>query len=86
MTTKKIATKKVENMSLEDSMSELEYLVANLESGDLALDDALKQYERGIALVRESQIKLENAEQKIKILTQKNNQDVLEETSIERLK
>lgn len=81
-----MAAKKPENMSLEESMSELENLVGQLEHGDLALEDALKQYERGIALVRSGQNKLEAAEQKIKILSQTNDEFSLSETSLENLK
>ena len=34
----------------------------------MSLDDALKQFERGIKLVRQSQAKLEQAQQKVSIL------------------
>ncbi|MGS0729364.1 exodeoxyribonuclease VII small subunit, partial [Shewanella sp. 0m-11] len=47
--------KKPENLSFEDSLSELEKIVTDLEHGDIDLDDALKQFERGIKLVRNSQ-------------------------------
>ncbi|MBV7315345.1 exodeoxyribonuclease VII small subunit [Shewanella sp. NIFS-20-20] len=60
--------KKPENLSFEQSLTELEQIVAQLEQGDISLDDALKQFERGIALVRQSQNKLEQAQQKVSIL------------------
>lgn len=56
--------KKPENLSFEESLSELEKIVAELERGEVSLDDALKQFERGIALVRSSQTKLEQAQQR----------------------
>lgn len=37
-----MATKKPENMSFEAAIEELDGLVDQLENGDLALDDALK--------------------------------------------
>lgn len=60
--------KKSENLSFEQSISELEQIVEHLEQGDISLDDALKQFERGIKLVRQSQTKLEQAQQKVSIL------------------
>jgi exodeoxyribonuclease VII small subunit len=55
--------------TLEGSLEELEKLVTQLERGDGSLDDALKQFERGIQLTRECQTALKEAEQKVKILT-----------------
>lgn len=62
--------KKPENLTFEESLSELERIVSDLEQGDVSLDDALKQFERGIKLVRNSQGKLEQAQQKVAILMQ----------------
>lgn len=70
--------KKPENLTFEESLSELEQIVAALEQGDVSLDDALKQFERGINLVRNSQGKLEQAQQKVSILTQENDQPSLQ--------
>ncbi|AEA78036.1 Exodeoxyribonuclease VII small subunit [Vibrio cholerae LMA3984-4] len=47
-----MASKKPENMSFESTIEELEQLVEQLESGDLALDEALRKFERGISLAR----------------------------------
>ncbi|AZG74088.1 exodeoxyribonuclease VII small subunit [Shewanella livingstonensis] len=70
--------KKPENLSFEQSLTELETIVAHLEQGEVSLDDALKQFERGIKLVRQSQAKLEQAQQKVSILL---NEDDAELTS-----
>jgi exodeoxyribonuclease VII small subunit len=56
---------------LEKSLAELEKIVARLEAGDLTLDDSLKQFERGVALTRQCQTALRNAEQKVEILLRK---------------
>lgn len=53
---------------LEQNLDELGQLVERLETGDLSLDDALKQFERGIALTRQVQAALQAAEQKVQIL------------------
>lgn len=70
--------KKPENLSFEESIAELENIVTLLEQGDVSLDDALKQFERGIKLVRSSQHKLENAQQKVSILMQADDEAPLE--------
>ncbi len=54
----------------EKSMAALETIVNHLEKGDLTLDDALKEFEQGIALARECQAVLTAAEQKIQTLVQ----------------
>jgi exodeoxyribonuclease VII small subunit len=53
---------------LEKSLAELEALVAELESGDLPLDKAMKKFEDGIKLTRGCQAALKDAEQKVEIL------------------
>ncbi|QYK11925.1 exodeoxyribonuclease VII small subunit [Shewanella rhizosphaerae] len=70
--------KKPENLTFEESLTELENIVTSLEQGDVSLDDALKQFERGINLVRNSQGKLEQAQQKVSILTQEHDQPSLQ--------
>jgi exodeoxyribonuclease VII small subunit len=52
----------------EHSLDELEQLVQRMEHGDLSLDESLKTYERGIALYRNCQSALEQAELRVKLL------------------
>jgi exodeoxyribonuclease VII small subunit len=62
-------TRKELNLAkLEDTLVELEQLVARLEEGELPLDKALKEFERGIQITRQCQKVLKDAEQKIEIL------------------
>lgn len=72
-----MAPKKPENMSFEESLSELDTLVNQLENGDLDLEDALKKFERGIALARSSQVKLTEAEQRVEILLRDDDESEL---------
>lgn len=65
-------------VSFETAISELEHIVAQLESGDLELEQSLKLFERGIELTRLSQAKLQEAEQKVQILMEKNGQLALQ--------
>lgn len=57
----------------EQSMRELEALVERLQRGDLPLEEALKQFERGVALTRACQNALKAAEQKVEILMKSSN-------------
>lgn len=59
---------------LEKSLEELEALVARLESGDLPLEQALKEFEHGVKLTRQCQAALQEAEQKVEILLKKTAQ------------
>jgi exodeoxyribonuclease VII small subunit len=68
-----MARKKLENLSFEESLGELETIVQNLEQGDISLEDSMTLFERGLSLSQLSQNKLQDAEQKIQILLDKNN-------------
>lgn len=72
-----MATKKIENMSFEASLNELENIVNQLEQGDLELDNALSQFERGIGLARNGQQKLQGAQQKVDVLMNDNGNENL---------
>jgi len=52
----------------EKALQELESLVEQLESGDLSLDQALKQFKRGVALTRHCQGVLDQAQQTVQQL------------------
>ncbi len=68
-----MAKKKIENLSFEESLSELETIVQNLEQGELSLEESMGLFERGLNLSQLSQHKLQDAEQKIQILMDKND-------------
>lgn len=53
----------------EDGIAELERIGAQLESGDLPLEKALAAYESGIALVRQLNQRLAEAEARVQQLT-----------------
>jgi exodeoxyribonuclease VII small subunit len=55
--------------SFEDVLHELESLVDTLEKGDLSLEESLAAFERGVGLTRTCQKALDEAEQKVRILT-----------------
>jgi exodeoxyribonuclease VII small subunit len=68
-----MSKKQANPQQFEQMIAELETIVQQLEQGDLSLDDALAQFERGIALTRASQQQLQAAEQKVQILLQQPN-------------
>src|SRR3954471_16722412 len=55
--------------SFEDSLKELEKIVAELESGKLGLSDALARYEEGVKHLKGCQRLLQMAERKIELLS-----------------
>ncbi|SEA45654.1 exodeoxyribonuclease VII small subunit [Microbulbifer marinus] len=59
---------KKKSATFEEALEELEQLVERLEAGDLPLEEALADFERGVKLTRECQQKLASAEQKVKVL------------------
>jgi exodeoxyribonuclease VII small subunit len=70
--------KKKSTTSFEDSLAELEQLVSQLEQGDISLEESLKSFERGVTLTRACQKALQEAEQKVQILIEKNGTQTLE--------
>ncbi|WP_414718465.1 exodeoxyribonuclease VII small subunit [Thiothrix winogradskyi] len=50
-------------------MLALETLVQRMESGELSLEDSLKEFERGVLLTRQCQEALKAAEQRVKLLS-----------------
>src|SRR5262245_61123309 len=53
----------------EDSLAELESIVAELESGKLGLSDALGRYEQGVRHLKACQQLLQRAERRIELLS-----------------
>ena len=62
------------NFKFEESLAQLEELVEQMEDGELSLEEALKAFEKGIKLTRECQRALKQAEQKIHLLMEKNDE------------
>ncbi len=60
-----------QEMTFEAALSRLEEIVRLLDSGGAPLDDSLKLFEEGVGLVRFCGKKLDNAEQKLKLLVKK---------------
>ena len=71
-----------EDINFEAAMAELDKLVAQMEEGDLSLDDSLKAFERGVMLTRQCQQALSQAELRVQALTDANTlEDLTQEDS-----
>ena len=56
--------------NFEEAFSSLENIVEKMESGELSLDESLAAFEEAIKLVKFCNSELEQAEQKVRILTE----------------
>jgi exodeoxyribonuclease VII small subunit len=74
-----VPKKKTDKIDFESALKELETLVEQMEQGDISLEQSLENFERGIVLTRACQKALQEAEQKVQILTQKQGEDTVEE-------
>lgn len=54
--------------TFEAAMAELETIVRQMEAGELPLEQALEHYQRGAALLRQCQDKLDAAGQQVRML------------------
>ena len=66
-----------EALPLENAMQAISTLIDEMEHSELSLAQSLTHFERGITLVKHCQKILEQAEQKVQILLQKNSQATL---------
>jgi exodeoxyribonuclease VII small subunit len=66
---KKRAPEATEQPSFEQALARLEKIVQELEGGELTLEETLVRYEEGSRLATECARRLEEAEQRIKILS-----------------
>jgi exodeoxyribonuclease VII small subunit len=53
----------------EQSMQALETLVSQMETGEMTLEESLAAYERGVGLYRQCQTTLEQAELRVRVLS-----------------
>lgn len=66
--------RKKASLDFEQSLTDLQTLVERLENGELTLEDSLTAFEQGIRLTRDCQAALASAEQKVKILLERDGE------------
>ena len=57
-------------MNFSEKMDQLDIIMREMEQQDLPLEKALEEFERGITLVKECRKYLEEAKQKVTLLTE----------------
>jgi exodeoxyribonuclease VII small subunit len=66
---RKAATEVSPVADFEQSLDALEQLVEKMEHGEMSLEDSLAAYERGVGLYRRCQSALEQAELRVRLLS-----------------
>lgn len=69
-------------LKFEEAMQQLEEIVTNLERGDVPLEEALEQFQKGVGLSKICKETLQNAEETLtKMVDEKGNEAPLENPS-----
>jgi len=66
--------------TFEDALSELEQILADMEGGQVALEESLAKYERGSFLIRHCREVLSTAEKQIEVLSKNADSGIAVET------
>lgn len=72
---RKPATEASPVVHFETSLDALEQLVENMEKGEMSLEESLAAYERGVGLYRSCQSALEQAELRVRLLSDPQDPD-----------
>ncbi|OHB80312.1 MAG: exodeoxyribonuclease VII small subunit [Planctomycetes bacterium RBG_16_55_9] len=60
----------VSKLSFEEAIKELTEIVARIEQGQIALQDSLQQYEKGMGLIKHCRTILQEAEKRIEKISE----------------
>jgi exodeoxyribonuclease VII small subunit len=60
----------------EEELKDLEEIVGKIDSGELTLEDSIGAFERGVALVRSLNQKLDEIEKKVEVLSRNSQGDL----------
>ena len=66
----------VKKKIFEERIVEIDDIIEKLENGELSLDDSIKEYEKAIKLIKESEKLLEAAEGKVMKVLEKNSEEI----------
>lgn len=69
-----------EQPTFEENLATLETIVAQLEQGDIPLEQALTQFQKGVALSKELKTTLQDAEKTLTTMMNDSDQEVAFET------
>jgi exodeoxyribonuclease VII small subunit len=60
----------------EDELADLESIVSQIDSGELSLEESISAFERGVALVRSLNQKLDEVERRVEVLIRDSRGDL----------
>jgi exodeoxyribonuclease VII small subunit len=60
----------------EDELADLEGIVSQIDSGELSLEESIAAFERGVALVRSLNQKLDEVERRVEVLIRDSRGDL----------
>jgi len=66
----------IENLGFKEALERLENINEKLERNKVALEEAIELYQHGMALIEHCDEKLEEAEGKIKKITEENEEEI----------
>lgn len=72
----------VKKLSFEKAMDQLEKIVAQIETGEIGLEESLEKYAQGIKLITQCRAVLTSAEKKIEQLTAEENPTTKDKKSV----
>lgn len=61
----------VSAMTFEQALAEVESIIERIETGEIGLEESLKEYERGVVLIKHCGGKLDRAQQQVEDLTRR---------------
>lgn len=62
-----------EHLTFEQAVERLEAIIGRIESGEIGLEQSIREYEHGVALLKRCRAILEQAEQRVEELTTPKN-------------
>ncbi len=65
----------ISKLSFEEAIKELTTIVGKIEQGEIALQDSLEEYEKGMGLIKHCRAILQKAEKRIERISQEPVQD-----------
>lgn len=74
--------KKNRGFQFENGLKELEKIAEQLEQGNSTLEESLEQFSRGINLIKDCRLALEQGQQKVRILTNTDSNDVNQKSEL----
>ncbi len=58
-------------VTFEQALTEIESIIDRIETGEVGLEESLKEYERGVLLVNHCRVKLDRSQQQVEDLTRR---------------